>query len=155
MISNHVGGGQTVPHLSEGNRARGTRGLQVAAAVHIFFYLQIMVFNHSLILKFLRRLILTVNILERPLACRTTTSEIMASQAGESLKHGSSLEDLTIDNLTSHVISMSTQIDDARVKYLTTKLIQHLHDFVRDVQLRTDEWEAAWQFLTKVPFLFA
>jgi hypothetical protein len=77
----------------------------------------------------------------------------MGPQAGESLKHSSSHEDLTIDNLTSHVISMSTQVDDVRVKYLTTKLIQHLHDFVRDVQLRTDEWEAAWQFLTKVPFL--
>lgn len=78
----------------------------------------------------------------------------MAPQAGGSLKHGSSLEDLTIENLTSHVISMSTQVNDARVKYLTTKLIQHLHDFVRDVQLRTDEWEATWQFLTKVPYLF-
>jgi hypothetical protein len=77
----------------------------------------------------------------------------MAPQAGESLKHGSSLEDLTIDNLTSHAISMSTQVNDARVKYLATKLIQHLHDFVRDVQLRTDEWEAAWQFLTKVRYL--
>jgi hypothetical protein len=70
----------------------------------------------------------------------------MSSQAGEP----SSLEDITIDNLTAHVISMSTQIDDARVKYLTTKLIKYLHDFVRDVELQTDEWEVAWQFLTKV-----
>jgi hypothetical protein len=29
-------------------------------------------------------------------------------------------------------------------------LVHQLHDFVRDVQLQTDEWEAAWQFLTKV-----
>jgi hypothetical protein len=78
----------------------------------------------------------------------------MAAQGGAtSPKPFLSLDDLTIDNLTSHVISMSTQVDDARVKYLTTKLIQHLHDFVRDVQLRTDEWEVAWQFLTKVPYL--
>jgi len=86
----------------------------------------------------------------------TTTTEIMVPQASDSsFKPGSSLEDLTIENLTSHVISMSTQVDDARVKYLTTKLIQHLHDFVRDVQLRTDEWEVAWEFLTKVPCLHA
>ncbi|KIM92619.1 hypothetical protein OIDMADRAFT_46620 [Oidiodendron maius Zn] len=62
--------------------------------------------------------------------------------------HGSS--DLTIDNLTFHIIRMSTQVNDTRVKYLTTKLIQHLHNFVRDVQLQTDEWEVAWKFLTKV-----
>jgi hypothetical protein len=64
-----------------------------------------------------------------------------------------SLEDLTIDNITSHVIHMSTQIDDARVKHLTTKLIQYLHDYVRDVQLQTDEWEVAWKFLTQVHLL--
>jgi len=51
----------------------------------------------------------------------------------------SDVEDLTIENLIAHVIHMSTKVEDARVKYLTVKLIQHLHDFVRDVQLQTDE----------------
>ena len=77
----------------------------------------------------------------------------MSSQTSGLSSISDSLRDLTVDNLTAHVIRMSTKIDDPRVKYLTTKLIQHLHDFVRDVQLQTDEWEVAWKFLTKVLLL--
>jgi hypothetical protein len=69
----------------------------------------------------------------------------MSSKAGRLSSVSDSLEDLTVDNLTAHAIS-------PLVKYLITKLIQYLHDFVRDVQLQTDEFEAAWQFLTKVLF---
>ncbi|KUJ17019.1 dioxygenase [Mollisia scopiformis] len=71
----------------------------------------------------------------------------MSLKTGES---SSNIEDLTIGNLTAHVIQMSTKGEDSRVKYLTAKLIQHLHDFVRDVELQTDEWEVAWQFLTRI-----
>ena len=72
----------------------------------------------------------------------------MASQADGEKKP--ELQDISAENLTSHVIDISTKISDERVKYIFTKLIQHAHDFVRDVDLQKDEWEAAWQFLTDV-----
>lgn len=61
------------------------------------------------------------------------------------------LEDLLPDNLTPHVIKTSTQnVKDERVKELISKLIKHLHDYTREVQLKPYEWEAAVQYLTKV-----
>ncbi|KAF2095113.1 aromatic compound dioxygenase [Rhizodiscina lignyota] len=62
-----------------------------------------------------------------------------------------SLEDLTADNLTQHVINICTRnAPDDRTKELVSGLIQHLHDYVREVRLRTGEWETGWQYLTEV-----
>ncbi|KIY04205.1 uncharacterized protein Z520_00898 [Fonsecaea multimorphosa CBS 102226] len=69
---------------------------------------------------------------------------------GQSKARGAGLDDLTIDNLTPHVIRMSTGIDNIRINYLITKLIQYTHDYVREVQLQTEEWENVWQYLTRV-----
>lgn len=61
------------------------------------------------------------------------------------------LQDLLADNLTAHVIKTSTHnVQNERVKELISKLIQHLHDYVRDVQLKPDEWEEAIKYLTQV-----
>ena len=62
----------------------------------------------------------------------------------------SSPDDLTIEKLTPHVINMSSNIDDERLKFVFSKLIQYSHDFVRETKLTTAEWEAAWQYLTEV-----
>ena len=60
------------------------------------------------------------------------------------------LLDLTEENLTKNVIRINLQgKDNPRLNYVLSKLVQYLHDFVREVELQTDEWEAAWQFLTK------
>src|SRR5579862_2232319 len=60
------------------------------------------------------------------------------------------LLDLTEDNLTENVIRINSQgKDNPRLNYVLSKLVKVLHDFVKDVELQTDEWEAAWQFLTK------
>jgi hypothetical protein len=59
-------------------------------------------------------------------------------------------DDLTIDNLTPHVIKLSSNIESERLKFVFAKLIQYSHDFVRDTKLTTAEWEAAWQYLTEV-----
>lgn len=59
-------------------------------------------------------------------------------------------DDLTIDNLTPHVIKLSSNIENERLKFVFAKLIQYSHDFVRDTKLTTAEWEAAWQYLTEV-----
>lgn len=62
------------------------------------------------------------------------------------------LKDISAENLTQHVIKISTNVDNERIKFLFSRLIQHAHDFVREVELQRDEWEAAWQFLTDVCF---
>ncbi|PNP45390.1 hypothetical protein THARTR1_10941 [Trichoderma harzianum] len=63
----------------------------------------------------------------------------------------SSLEELTAENLTPHVIKVSTEnVKNERLIELVTGLIQHLHDYVKEVQLKPTEWEAAVQYLTQV-----
>ncbi|KAK5991518.1 Catechol 1,2-dioxygenase [Cladobotryum mycophilum] len=61
------------------------------------------------------------------------------------------LEDLTSENLTPHVIKTCTEhVADERTKELISGLIQHLHDFTREVKLKPIEWETAIRYLTKV-----
>lgn len=61
------------------------------------------------------------------------------------------VNDLMVDNLTLHVIKTSMQnVKDERIRELVLELIQHLHDYVRKVKLRPNEWEKAIQYLTKV-----
>lgn len=63
----------------------------------------------------------------------------------------SSLEELTAENLTPHVIKVSTEnVKNERLVELVTGLIQHLHDYVKEVRLKPTEWEAAVQYLTQV-----
>lgn len=60
------------------------------------------------------------------------------------------LKDISPENLTQHVIKISSNVSNERIKFLFSRLIQHAHDFIREVELQRDEWEAAWQFLTDV-----
>lgn len=60
------------------------------------------------------------------------------------------LEDLSAENLTDHVIKISSNISNERVKYIFSKLIKHAHDFVREVDLQKDEWETTVNFLAAV-----
>src|SRR5579859_567752 len=60
------------------------------------------------------------------------------------------LLDLTEENLTENVIRINSQGQtNPRLNYVLSKLVRVLHDFVKDVELQTDEWDAAWQFLTE------
>ncbi|KAJ5998563.1 hypothetical protein N7451_006373 [Penicillium sp. IBT 35674x] len=58
--------------------------------------------------------------------------------------------DLTIENITENVMQINSLCDNPRMRYLITKLVKASHDYVRDVNLQFDEWEQAWQFLTRV-----
>lgn len=63
-------------------------------------------------------------------------------------------QELNANNLTSHVIKVSTEnVENERYRALITGLIQHLHDYIRDVQLKPEEWEAAVRYLTQVPHI--
>jgi hydroxyquinol 1,2-dioxygenase len=50
--------------------------------------------------------------------------------------------------LTDAVIARMDQCGDARFKEVMTSLVRHLHEFVREVDLRGDEWFKAIEFLT-------
>ncbi|QOZ24614.1 intradiol ring-cleavage dioxygenase [Bradyrhizobium sp. CCBAU 51753] len=59
------------------------------------------------------------------------------------------MRDFDEHNITDAVIDSLAQTGDARLKTITTSLVRHLHDFVRDAEITFDEWNAAIDFLTR------
>ncbi|KAI9002051.1 Intradiol ring-cleavage dioxygenase [Hyaloraphidium curvatum] len=62
---------------------------------------------------------------------------------------------LTLATMTEHVLAATTQgippgPNAARTKEVLTSLITHLHDFARETNLTTEEWELGIDFLTRV-----
>jgi hypothetical protein len=58
--------------------------------------------------------------------------------------------DLTTENITQNVNSINSNCPDRRLKYLLERLVGHLHDYVRETRLSSEEWMAALLFLTSV-----
>ena len=52
-------------------------------------------------------------------------------------------------SLTQAVIDRLGECKDPRFKQVMTSLVQHLHDFAREVDLKPQEWITAIEFLTK------
>ncbi|KZT36255.1 aromatic compound dioxygenase [Sistotremastrum suecicum HHB10207 ss-3] len=52
------------------------------------------------------------------------------------------------DVITRNAIALNSLNPDPRSKLIFDNLIRHLHEFVRETQLTTDEWMTAIQFLT-------
>jgi hydroxyquinol 1,2-dioxygenase len=59
------------------------------------------------------------------------------------------MEDLNGPNLTEEVIASFSKTPNPRVKEIMTSLVTHLHRFVSDVDLKSDEWFYAIDFLTR------
>ncbi len=57
------------------------------------------------------------------------------------------LLDLTIDNITPNAIRINSQSSNARLTYVMSRLVTHLHDFARETRISTDEWMAGLTFL--------
>jgi len=53
-----------------------------------------------------------------------------------------------IHSLTDEVLATLEGCKDDRFKFVMSELVQHLHEFVRKVDLKPEEWMAAIQFLT-------
>jgi hydroxyquinol 1,2-dioxygenase len=51
-------------------------------------------------------------------------------------------------NITPAVLARLADCADPRLKQVMGSLVQHLHDFIRDVKLTEPEWEQAIRFLT-------
>ena len=54
------------------------------------------------------------------------------------------------DTITQVVIARHAQARGARLREVTTSLVQHLHAFAREVRLSESEWTDGMQFLTEV-----
>ena len=59
------------------------------------------------------------------------------------------MRDFDEKNITDAVIDRFKNTPDPRLKTIMTSLVDHLHDFVRDVELTFDEWYFAIDFLTR------
>lgn len=58
------------------------------------------------------------------------------------------MKQVDAEDLTQAVIARLSDCEDLRFKQVMTSLIEHIHAFAEDVQLRPDEWMTAIQFLT-------
>ena len=58
------------------------------------------------------------------------------------------MDDFIRDELTSSVIAQFEKGDNPRLRQLTTSLVRHLHDFVRENEVTLEEWRVAVDFLT-------
>lgn len=56
---------------------------------------------------------------------------------------------VTSDNITQAFIDYMADDTDERIKFLMTKLVEHIHDFVRETNLSHDEWRKALELLFK------
>ncbi|KAI0747988.1 aromatic compound dioxygenase [Daedaleopsis nitida] len=54
------------------------------------------------------------------------------------------------DVITSNVMKLTELTSDDRKRFLLKNLLTHLHQFVRETSLTTEEWMGAIQFLTRV-----
>src|SRR6202030_1111601 len=59
------------------------------------------------------------------------------------------MRDFDENNITAAVIDRYDSTPDPRLKKIMTSLVQHLHDFVRDVEPTEAEWAQAIDFLTR------
>ena len=60
------------------------------------------------------------------------------------------MRNLTEENLSEVVIASMSGAQDARFREIMTGLIQHLHAFIREVNLTEAEWMTGIQFLTAI-----
>lgn len=59
------------------------------------------------------------------------------------------MKDFNESNATQAVIQSFEGCADPRLRQIMTSLVQHLHDFMREVQLTEEEWLAGIEFLTE------
>ncbi|AWN53073.1 intradiol ring-cleavage dioxygenase [Methylobacterium sp. 17Sr1-1] len=59
------------------------------------------------------------------------------------------MRDFNEHTITQAVVDRFAETPDPRLKAVLTSLVRHLHDFVRDVDLTFEEWQAGIAFLTR------
>ncbi|KAJ7498101.1 intradiol ring-cleavage dioxygenase [Mycena galericulata] len=72
-----------------------------------------------------------------------------ASQHGIDLSKLPKILDMSAESITENVHAMNSNCPDERMKFVFKNLITHLHDFVRETSITTEEWMTALEFLTE------
>ncbi|MBW0497082.1 hypothetical protein O181_036797 [Austropuccinia psidii MF-1] len=67
----------------------------------------------------------------------------------DEVKNSLKIQEQTDENLTENVIQSLDRCPNPRLKFIMARLAYHLHTFVKDVNLQTDEWLKAIEFLTE------
>jgi len=79
----------------------------------------------------------------------------LVNAAEKAKQHGIDLSKLpqnmnmTPSSITENVHAMNANCENERTKFIFRNLIDHLHDFVRETALTTEEWMTAINFLTE------
>lgn len=60
------------------------------------------------------------------------------------------MKDLNSDSITQHTIRTNSQSPNLRLTYVLERLVTHIHAFVRETRLSTEEWMAGLRYLTEV-----
>ncbi len=60
------------------------------------------------------------------------------------------MRNITLDNITAAAVDSFAGLPDARQRELLQTLVQHLHQYARDVKLTHEEWRGALAFLHRV-----
>lgn len=82
-----------------------------------------------------------------------TRAKWAAASPDEIAAHLPPMLDLTTENITENVMKIISLCENQRMRYLITTLIKASHDYVREVGLQFDEWEQAWEFLTRASLI--
>lgn len=61
---------------------------------------------------------------------------------------GPEISDMSDETITENTILVNSQHKNMRLFFVLNTLVQHLHDFAREVRLTTEEWEEGIKFLT-------
>ncbi|KAJ6487652.1 intradiol ring-cleavage dioxygenase [Mycena sanguinolenta] len=73
----------------------------------------------------------------------------LAAEHGIDLSKLPQFLDMSAENITENVHAINSNCPDERMKSLFKSLVTHLHDFVRETSLTTEEWMIGLEFLTK------
>ncbi|KAJ7036576.1 intradiol ring-cleavage dioxygenase [Mycena alexandri] len=73
----------------------------------------------------------------------------MATKEGVDTSKLPKVLDMSPESITANVIAMNANCPDERTKFIMKNLVTHLHDFVRETSITTEEWMGALMFLTK------
>ncbi|KAF5359981.1 hypothetical protein D9758_007591 [Tetrapyrgos nigripes] len=72
-----------------------------------------------------------------------------AAEHGIDLSKLPKLTDLSATSITENVHAINSNCPDERMKFLFKHMIQHMHDFIRETSVTTEEWMTTIQFLTQ------
>ncbi|KAF9455852.1 intradiol ring-cleavage dioxygenase [Collybia nuda] len=73
----------------------------------------------------------------------------LAAGHGIDLSKLPKIVDMSPESITSNVHAINSNCPDERTKFIFKNLVNHLHDFIRETSITTEEWMATIKYLTE------